>query len=337
VKREGHLFARIVDFDALYVAMNRASLGRRSKPSVAAFLFQAEGNLLQLQADLLGRTYQPGPSTIFTIHDPKERTIHAPPFRDRVVHHAVCAAVAPVFERVAIFDSYACRCGKGVHAAVARAQQFCQRWRYFLKLDVAKYYPSIDHDVLKVGVRRLVKDRAVLQLLDRIIDHGPPGAPVGKGLPIGNLTSQHFANLYLGALDHFAKESLGVEGYVRYMDDVALFSDTKRELWLWHAALSKYIGENLRLRWKNEATVLAPVSEGVPFLGLHIWPRIKRLTRGRRRRFVHRLFAAHGAMILDLDEQQWLDSMTSTVASAAIADTYRLRCDVFSRMMEVEG
>jgi retron-type reverse transcriptase len=151
--------------------------------------------------------WRPGPSRRFVIHDPKEREITAAPFRDRVVHHAVCAAVGPVLERAAIEHSYACRPGKGVHAAVRQCQRFCQSRRYFLKCDVRGFYSSVDHAVLMWLLCRVVKDRPMLDLLGLMVDTGVgvsgAGGAGGRGLPIGNLTSQYFANFIPTGLDLF--------------------------------------------------------------------------------------------------------------------------------------
>jgi RNA-directed DNA polymerase len=338
MRRVGHLFERIADFHALREAARRAAAGRRHKPDVAAFLFDEERELLLLQRELRGRTYRPGRFATFVVRDPKRRTISAPPVRDRVVHHALCAAVEPVFERVAIHDSYACRRGKGAHAAVARAQGFARRHGWFLKMDVERFYDSVDHAVLRSRVRRLIKDPDVLWLLDTIIAHGPPGAPDGKGLPIGNLTSQHLANLYLAGLDHFVEERLRVEAYVRYMDDLLLLGGSKEELWRWHAAVERFAAEQLRLRLKARATVLAPVTEGIPFLGLRLWPAVRRLGPRRKRRIARRLGPRSVRLGMALaEERRHVDSMAAAVASSTIADTHRLRQDLVARMMAAEG
>jgi RNA-directed DNA polymerase len=338
LKRVGDLFEQIVDFHALREAARRASAGRCHKPAVAAFLFHEERELLRLQRELRFHSYQPGRFTTFVIHDPKRRTISAPPVRDRVVHHALCAAVEPVFERVAIHDSYACRKGKGAHLAVDRAQLFARRNGWFLKMDIARFYDNVDHAVLKGLVRRVLKDPDLLWLLDRIIDHAPPGAPEGKSLPIGNLTSQHLANLYLSGLDHRIKDRLGVRAYIRYMDDLLLFESSKAELWRWRDEVERYAAEHLKLRLKERATLVAPVTEGVPFLGLRVWPSVRRLDTRRRRRLVRKI-REQVRQLADghVESQHVLDSMAATVASSLIADTQGLRRGLVSAMMGAEG
>lgn len=200
MKRVGLLFERVVAFENLLYATRQAARGKTSQLRVAHFLFHQEKECLRLQTELKQGIWLPSGFRVFEIREPKPRRISAADFQDRVVHHALCNILEPVFERRLIFDTWACRRGKGSHLAVKRAQVFSQRFPYFLKCDIRRYFDNVDHAILKRLLRRLIKDQAVLNLLDRIIDHPLPGASPGKGLPIGNLTSQHFANLYLGEL-----------------------------------------------------------------------------------------------------------------------------------------
>ena len=326
MKRAGHLFEKVADFEALCQAARRAARGKGETRSAASFLFHLETEALKLQRELLEGSYRPRAYRTFFVSDPKPRTISAANFRDRVAHHALCAALEPLFERAAIRDSYACRPGKGTHAALARAQVFARRSGYFLKLDIRKFFENADHAVLKRGLRRLVKDSRLLALADRIIEHGAPGSAQGKGLPIGNLTSQHFANHYLGPLDHFIKEELRVRGYVRYMDDMLLFADSKEFLHGAHRRVREFLARGLKLELKDEATVLAPVSEGIPFLGLRLWPRVARLDAPAKRRLIRSLrTAARGLAEGRIDERELTASMRSRIGHAAHADTLGLR------------
>ena len=234
----------------------------------------------------MGESYKPRPYRTFSISDPKTRTISAAEFRDRVAHHALCAVLEPLFERTTIFDSYACRPGKGSHAAVKRAQYFSRRFKRFLKLDIQKFFENLDHEVLKTSLRRIVKDQRILDLTDRIINHGAPGSLPGKGLPIGNLTSQHFANYYMTSLDHFIKEKVRAPGVLRYMDDLLLFSDSRNFLRQAHRQIREFLEQRLKLNLKAKATIHAPVSEGIPFLGMRIWPQVIRLDNSGKRRLI---------------------------------------------------
>ena len=251
--------------------------------------------------------------------------------------YAICDVLEPVFERRAIFDSDACRKGKGTHAAIARAQQFARRYRFFAKCDVRRFFASVDHAALRTLLRRLFKDAALLALLDRIIEQAPPDAAPGRGLPIGNLTSQHFANLYLGELDHHLKERQRVPGYLRYMDDMLLFADDKASLQRWLAELRGFLAERLGLVLKEEVTLVAPVTEGIPFLGFRVYPGLIRLNQRTRRRFlrqVQNLEQAHG--VGRLATQDLCQRAASLFAHVAQADSYRLRRRV-TRASIVDG
>ena len=212
----------------------RAVRGKRDKPGAAAFLANLEKELLRLERELHNGTYRPGRNRTIEIFDPKHRIVSAAPFRDRVVHHALCAVCAPLFERGFIHDSYANRKGQGTHRAVARYEKFRDRFRHVLRCDIYRYFPAIDHTILKRDLRRRIACPRTLALADRIVDASNPQEPVHlhfpgddlfapfqrrRGLPIGNLTSQVFANVYLDGLDHFCKEVLRARGYLRYVDD----------------------------------------------------------------------------------------------------------------------
>ena len=222
--RHDDLFGRIASFRALHAAARRAIKGKRRKPGAAAFMADLETELLRLERELNAKTYQPGRYLAFEVHDPKRRMVSAAPFRDRVVHHALYDVVGPIFERGFIHDSYANRVGKGTHRAVARYERFRDRYRHVLRCDIYRYFPAVDHEILKADLHRRIGCEGTLWLLDTIIDGSNPQEPVNlyypgddlfephrrrRGLPIGNLTSQFFANVYLDGLDHFCKEVLG--------------------------------------------------------------------------------------------------------------------------------
>ncbi|AHF04319.1 RNA-directed DNA polymerase [Marichromatium purpuratum 984] len=326
MKRADGLFARIVAFDNLLAAERLAARGKRDRGSVARFEFHLERELIQLQEELMEGRYRPGTFYSFEVRDPKPRAICAAPFRDRVVHHAVCDVLEPVFERYAIFDSYACRIGKGTHAAIARAQAFARRDAFFLKCDVRRFFASVDHEVLKAQLARHFCEPRLLELLGQIIVHGPPDAPPGKGLPIGNLTSQHFANRYLGELDHFVKERLRVKAYLRYMDDLLLFAPDKPSLHLLLAEIRQFLAERLHLELKDAATLVAPVSEGIPFLGFRIYPRTIRLNQRTRRRFRRQVRTLEAAASQGrIDESELANRAACLFAHVSQADAYRLR------------
>ena len=277
MKRHGHLFEQVVQYRNLLAAAHRARRGKRDRIEVARFVFHLESNLLALQDELQSGTYGMRRYRTFTVREPKLRRICAAHFRDRVVHHAVCAVLDPIFEAGMISDSYACRRGKGTHAAVRRLQVLARKLRHVLLCDVRRYFETIDHAALKALCRRKLKDRALLALLDRVIKHPLPGGTPGKGVPIGNLTSQYFANLYLGELDHFVKDRLGLPGYVRHMDDIAVFAHAKPRLHRTLAAIRDFLQSTLRFDLREGRTRLMPVTQGVPFLGFRVFPGVLRL------------------------------------------------------------
>lgn len=282
-KTHGGLWPRIASFGALHSAFLAASRGKRYMPEVLAFKFRLEENLLDILRRLGSGTWTPGPWSMFRVWEPKERVIHAPSFSDRVVHHALVGAVEPLFERRFIADSFACRRGKGMHAASARLSEMLRRAEggWFLKADVSKYFPSVDLDVLLDIVRRTVADERALALLGRCL-HGFPG----PGLPIGALTSQLMANVYLDAFDHYVKDVLRVKRYVRYMDDFIIAGYEKRELWDALAECRAFLESRLRLRL-NGKTGIAPLSHGVDFCGYrhwatHVLPRRRVVAKAKR-------------------------------------------------------
>lgn len=329
------MFEQVVAFDALIAAEARAFQGARTNREAMAFRYSREPECLRLQRELLVGTYRPRPYRTFSILDPKPRTISAAAFRDRVVHHALCAVLSPIFERRAIFHSYACRVGKGSHRAVDRVRRWTRRFPYFLKMDIRKYFETVPHVRLKAALGQVVPDRDVLDLAGVFIDHGAPGSPPGVGLPIGNLTSQHFANFYLGALDRFVLETVGVGAYVRYMDDLVFLDVSKGHLRHVRKRVTEFLRADLELEVRAEITSLAPVREGLPFLGLRVWPGCVRLAGPTRRRFIAGIRAverehASGRM----SEAAVQRSMASRVGHVAHWDTLALRRSVFESGFE---
>lgn len=279
------MFSAIADSDNLRLAFWKARKGKNHSRQVLQYRSDLEKNLNALREEILGGTVEVGQYTFFKIFDPKERNICAAAFREQVLHHALMNVCHPYFERVQIFDSYASRKGKGTYAALDRAKEFTRRYRYFLKIDVRKFFESIHHNVLKTQLGRLFKDEAVLKTLFGIIDSYQ--AKPDRGVPIGNLTSQYFANHYLSALDHFIKEQLRIKAYVRYMDDMVLWHDDKDVLKRARGAIQTYLQQEMKLELKPP--LLNSCARGVPFLGYVVLPFNIRLSLRSRRRFVKKL------------------------------------------------
>jgi len=269
----------------LYHAWHKVSLGKSSKPSILEFYRNLDENLASIAFDLKNKCYHSGPYNRFLIRDPKERIISASSVRDRVVQHALMNCYDAVFDRHLIFDSYACRVGKGTHKAVMRAFHFAKGSRYFLKMDVRKFFDSVDHGILKVLLSVLVKDKDAFDLFTVIIDSGNTLA--GKGIPIGNLTSQFFANHYLSAFDHYFKERRHEKRYIRYMDDILVFSDNKDRIKNAYKDAVCYAGEKLKLNLKPAVT--GPVIDGVPFLGFLVKPTGIYLQQKTKKRYKARM------------------------------------------------
>jgi RNA-directed DNA polymerase len=326
MKRFGHLFEQIASFENLIQAVRRSARSKKSKDSVARYFLDYEKEVIKLQEELKNQSYQPRDYHLFTIFEPKERRICSSDFRDRVVHHAICGVIEPCFERRLISDTYACRTGKGSHRAVQRCQNFSRNYRYFLKCDISKYFESVDHSILKNLLARIFKDSRLMSLLERIIDHRVPESLSGKGLPIGNLTSQHFANLYLGELDHFVKERLRIPGYLRYMDDFVLFHDSKDDLQAALIQIRAFLESKLALKLKEKVTLLAPVNEGVPFLGFRVFHGLIRIQRKNLVRARRKINAKENAFRRGkITEDELIQSVNSLVAHIAHANSTRLR------------
>jgi retron-type reverse transcriptase len=299
------------------------------------FSVDLEGNLIQIQNELIWKTYRTGHYHEFHVYEPKKRLVAALPFKDRIVQHAICNVIEPLFEAKMIYDSYACRVSKGTHKGTDRVTQFLREiqsmWdkTYCLKCDVAKFFPNINHDILKRIIRRTIICPDTLNLLDEIINSSDNDGLGHKGLPIGNLTSQLFANVYLDQLDHYAKEVMQERFYVRYMDDFLFLTDNKRHLVDLRLTIESYLAEELDLR-VNKKTSIFPVSQGIDFLGYRIWPN-HRLLRKRSIKKFRRLLKVFTAKYASgkLSFKEIDNSVQSWVGHAKHADTYRLRRKVF--------
>lgn len=298
MKRSAVGLAEIADWHTRATAFHAAARGKRGRGEVEAFRDNLDRELAALRAALLDGTLTFGPMRRFRIHDPKPRLIHAPCFRDRVLHHAVMAHVGPVLDRALVADTYACRAGKGTLAAVQRAQAHTRRHAWFTQIDMRAYFASIDHQVLLGLLARKFKDRVLVALLARII--GAYEAAPGRGLPIGTLTSQHFANFYLDGLDRCLLETCCVRGYVRYMDDAVWWTDSRAAARAAYGVARAYLEETLRLEVKQPVRI-GRSREGLSLCGFRVLPSRLRLSRRRRRRY---------AMLRRRAERAWLDGRT---------------------------
>jgi retron-type reverse transcriptase len=301
-RRHDGLFARIASFRALRRAARKALRSKRRKPGAAAFAANLERELLKLERELQSARYRPGRYVEIELFDPKHRIVSAAPFRDRVVHHALMAVTGPIFESGFIAHSFANRIGKGTHRAIEVYERYRDRHAFVLRCDVYRFFPAIDHELLKAGFRRRIACAPTLALMDRIVDGANAQEPVNlhfpgddlftpyerrRGLPIGNLTSQWFANIFLDPLDHFCTEVLRAP-YLRYVDDFALFADDVATLEQWRRRIDAFLAGR-RLKLHPRKTVILPTGAPSTFLGFELAPGGHRrlpeegLARARRR------------------------------------------------------
>ena len=302
MKRVGQLFDRIADWNNLRWAFCRAARGKRSRESVRTFARDLDRNLARLGEELRSGNLTLGRSNQFVIFDPKQRTITAPWFEERVLHHAIMNVCEPVLERWLIHDTYACRLGRGRLIALERARNFAERHPFFLKLDIRKYFDSISHPILLGRLERVFKERRLLELFERIIASFDGNR--GRGLPIGSLTSQHFANFYLGWFDRYAKESLAARGYVRYMDDMLLWGPSSAACHELLRATEDFLGSELELRLKPTPYINRS-SLGAQFLGCRVYPGYLLLNRRSRNRFRRKLGDLERRFLLgEIDERE---------------------------------
>jgi len=344
----GEEFDKFCSFINLYNAYRKARKGKRSKASVAAFEYNQEEELIALRDELRAGMWQPGAYSNFYIHEPKKRLISAAPFRDRVVHHALCNLLEPDWERRFIFDTYANRKYKGTHKAILRANEFAKKFKYVLQCDIEQFFPSIDHAILFDKIAAHLEDERLRKVVRSILESG-----IGvqteqyemkwfekddlfsflrpRGLPIGNLTSQFWGNVYLSSFDHFVKRELRAEGYLRYVDDFLLFSNDKEVLQDWKDRIKIRMS---KLRLTLHEPQIYPVDTGIPFLGFRIFPTHRRLKKKRGIAFQRRFRRLHQQWQVRAIERSKLDdSARSWSAHAAWGDTYGLRKSVLGRFL----
>ncbi|MGA0198701.1 MAG: reverse transcriptase domain-containing protein [Prochlorotrichaceae cyanobacterium] len=347
MKRYGNLWQTIISFDNLLLATKKAQKNKRYYPNVLKFNFNFESEILKLQQELKQQTYTPRSYRTFEIKAPKPRLISAAPYRDRVVHHALCNVISPILEKHLIDHTYANRVGFGTHKALKQFTQFARSSVYSLQCDICKYFPSIDHQILKDLLRRKIKCTDTLWLIDKIIDNSNPQFPVNlhfpgddlltplqrrRGLPIGNLTSQTFANFYLSSFDHFVKEKLKVKKYLRYVDDFALFSDSQSELKDIQAELPQFLA-NLRLTLHPQKNQILSTRKGVNFVGFRVFPEVIRVRSNNlhqgRKRLKQNLFYRKYDVITDIDFQR---SLNGWFAHLDHGDTWLLKQQILTSL-----
>ena len=346
-----NVFEQVVDYDNLYRAYLNARLCKRYRYEVLNFSAHLEDNLVKLQKELIDRTYTLGKYREFYIYEPKKRLIMAQPFKDRVVQWAIYQVLNPVFAQGYITDSYACIKERGTHKAVKRLHYWLRQVGkkpekyYFLKLDISKYFYRIDHDVLMGILKRKIHDDDMIFLLDKIVNSSetnfglPPGKSPGevkrsdrvseKGMPVGNLSSQMFANLYLNELDQYCKRTLGIHFYVRYMDDVIILHQDKDQLHEWKRIIDTFLKEKLQLDL-NEKTCIRPITLGVEFCGYKIWNthiKLRKSTALKMKRNLKKLQNEYAAGEVTVEEAK--QTISSYLGILKHCDSYSLKRTIF--------
>ena len=332
-----NLFSQIYDFENLYNAYLKARRGKRDRREVLKFELNLEENLIQLQNELIWGVYKTGEYRIFKVYEPKERDVAALPFRDRVVQHAILLIIEPIWEKRFIYNSYACRVNKGTHLGADKAQSMMRKvlrnhnQLYAFKADISKFFYSINHEIMKTLIRKKIACKATLTLLDEIIDSSGGGV----GLPIGNLTSQLFANMYLHELDEYVKYQLCEKHYLRYMDDFCIFHHNKDHLRHLRIDIERFLFEKLKLK-TNAKTQIFPVStkngRALDFLGYQMWPTHRRVRKSsisrihRKIRFMKKQYSAG-----KIPAKRIQASMQSWLAHASHAQSRGLRKSILKK------
>ena len=337
-------YKKICDFQNLYKAHKVARLGKRNVKEVIDFELNLAQNLTRISDSLKNRTYRMSGYYSFYVHDPKERKIHALHYIDRVVQHCICDEVlAPAFDRKLIYDNAACRIGKGTHFAIERVNGFLRAHNnkygadgYFLKSDIRKFFNSIDHEILKQKLGRVFSDTCVLELLYQIIDSFE--VTPGKGLPMGNQTSQWFAIYYLDGFDRLIKEKLQIKHYSRYMDDCVLIHPDKQYLQDCLVLMREFVKEELQLEF-NEKTQVFPLRNGVDYLGWHIYLTetgkvIRKVKQQTKYRYKQKLKYFEHAYAHDLIKLENISqTLSSYRAHLSYGHTYKLQKRVLGKFV----
>lgn len=323
MQRIGNLFDHFCSFENLLLAYRKAKKGSRKNGELGSFSFHLENELLALQSELKDLTYQPRPYRYFHVKDPKQRLISVASFRDRVVHHALVNLLEPIYEKIFIYDSYATRKGKGTHKAISRAQTFLRKNKWFFKADVEKFFDSIDQKILLSILERKIKDKKLLLIAEKIIRNGGKD---GRGLPIGNLTSQFFANVYLNPFDYFVKETLKIKYYLRYMDDFVIFSPQKEVIKEIKIEVKHFLKTALNLTLKETASYTNQDLNGLSFLGRRIFPSIIRIKHENLQRVLRKMKRKEKDYKQKfIKEDIFLASMNSYWAYLSCYDTFELK------------
>jgi len=338
MKRYGNLFNQFCSYDNLFLAYKKARKHKTTKSYVAEFEKNLKDNLLLLRTELLLHAYRPMPLTNFIVRDPKTRKISKSDFRDRVVHHALCNIIEPILDKTFIYDSYANRKGKGSIKALQRFDYFKRIVSknntsscYILKADIKKYFENVDQQVLIGIIKNRIKDKNIICLIKLILaNYNKEGQ---KGMPLGNLTSQFFANVYLNELDYFVKHDLEVECYIRYVDDFVILHNNGKMLQEYQQKIDKFLKGNLKIELHPEKSRILSLNEGIGFLGFRVFYHYKLLKKSnikKMKRTLDKFFVSYSQGGGHYDKIY--ESFQGWFAYAKHAQTYELRKNLYKNI-----
>ncbi|WP_110113280.1 reverse transcriptase domain-containing protein [Bacillus sp. CGMCC 1.16541] len=343
-KKYDHLYEKIVDFDNLLFAYKQTLKGdRKFRKDAILFSMLEDANLVRLWKELKTGNYRVGEYIRFKVYEPKERMVSAPRIKDKIVQFATHTVIKDVYSNVFVSDSYACLEERGTHKAVDKVQKYlrdCERlygYGWIVKVDVSKFFYSIDRTILKRILRKKIACRKTIWLLDQIIDSSPEGE---RGIPLGNVTSQDFANIYLNELDQYVKRHLGIKWYVRYMDDCVAIVQTKEEAQRLKKQMCRFLRVHLNLMENPKKSQIFPLTQGVNAYGFKIWTTHKKVRDQSKRAMKRRIKAmdrkVKGGSLTVSEVKQAVDSW---MGHARHSNSYNLAKKIFAPYpyIKVEG
>ena len=348
VKNYNNLYEQIYSMNNLIISWRKARDGKTKKSYVIEFELSLIKNILKLQKELEFQTYQPKPLKTFILRDPKTRKISKSDFKDRIVHHALIRVIEPIFDKTFIYDSCANRIGKGNLFAIKRFYNFMKKvsrngklngWfnnnqikGYCLKADIKQYFDTVDHDLLLNIIKRKITDKSIICLIELILNNFNSKIR-GKGMPLGNLTSQFFANVYLNELDYFIKHNLKAKYYIRYVDDFVILHNSKEQLETWKYEIDLFSRKKLHLELHPEKSKVIPLSKGLDFVGFRNFYYYKLL---RKRNIKKMLSKINIYKKEEISKENILETFQGWNAYAKLANSYKLRNDVAKRIYSVQ-
>ena len=327
-----NFYAKISSIESIFQAWNEFRVGKRNRKDVQIFERYLEDNLFNLQRKIANKTYKHGKYTAFNIHDPKFRHIHKAKVEDRIVHHGVVSIIEPLFDNSFIYDSYSCRTNKGMHKAVKRLYSFVRKVSnnysdncFALKLDIKKFFESMDHTILLNLLKKKINDKNFILLIKNILS----SFSKNKGIPIGNLTSQIFANVYLNELDKFMKQTLGIKYYIRYCDDFVILSKDRQYLENLVIKVEEFLIKSLKVSLHENKIIICKYIQGIDFLGYivlpyFILPRTKTRKRAFRKMYQKYKDLENGI----ISKHSFNQSLQSYLGFLKHANTFKLRMDL---------